>query len=558
VVSLSSYPHIGEEFSPDQIHLTAWTENSVLISWATGEGRVGPAGSSPKAYDPSSIVSMVEYGESKDALDTIVIGGRVVTAKNANSFDTIKFSSVHSKVVYSYEYDIKSGAIDDQPSVYQSPIIHHTLVDQLTPGKKYYYRVGNFVNGWSTVMEFQMPRNEYPITLGVWADTGFSQNTTYLLDDMLRRQFDVVLGCGDYPYADNFLGNGTRKTKDYFSSANYFTSYQPIWDSYGRFLQPLASKVPFLMVSGNHEFESLVSRGNLSHLGFNKRYPMPQYRDRVNTAANDAQLYWDQTLLPGQTSFYSPETSNMAVTNNTYYSIDIGPVHIVGLNTYVPYDESSDMYQWFVKDMESVISRKPQWIIVQFHSSVYGTYIDHYKEVARFQSYFEPLFLKYKVDFVLNGHMHGYDRSPPVYNYQPNSCGPVYVTVGCGGIRPDIEFVDELRPDNPVPASYCTNISDWVPAPYQPYYNATPYIDPNVPFCYKSQAPFSDFRVQGYGYGMLEIKNSTHAAWKLRRIGDDEGFFIDDVMLVKHQGDCNNKVVMGKENAPNSNAEPIE
>ena len=161
---------------------------------------------------------------------------------------------------------------------------------------------------------------------------------------------------------------------------------------------------------------------------------------------------------------------------------------------------------------------------------------EHFKEISSFQSYFEPLFLKYKVDFIFNGHMHGYDRSPPVYNNQPNSCGPVYATVGGGRVSHDTQFVDELRPDDPVPASFCTNLSDWSPASYRPYYNATPYIDPDVPFCYQSQAPSSDFRVQGYGYGVLRVKNSAHAAWKLRRIGDDEGIFIDDVMLVKHQG----------------------
>ena len=47
------------------------------------------------------------------------------------------------------------------------------------------------------------------------------------------------------------------------------------------------------------------------------------------------------------------------------------------------------------------------------------------------------------------------------------------------------------------------------------------------------------------------MKNSAHAAWKLRWIGDGEGIFIDDVMLAKHQGHCNSKVVMGKENIPN-------
>lgn len=81
---------MGAEFSPDQIHTTVWSESSVLVSWATGEGRVGPAGNPPKAYDPSMVPSFVMYGTSKDSLDTIVYGNHTTPRMDVKQFLSAK------------------------------------------------------------------------------------------------------------------------------------------------------------------------------------------------------------------------------------------------------------------------------------------------------------------------------------------------------------------------------------------------------------------------------------------------------------------------------------
>ena len=543
---------MGAEFSPDQIHTTVWSESSVLVSWATGEGRVGPAGNPPKAYDPSMVPSFVMYGTSKDSLDTIVYGNHTTPRMDVKQ-------SLSAKTVYSYEYDIQSGAIDGQPSVYQSPILHHVVVDGLTPGQTYYYKVGSLSYGWSEILEMRMPKNQYPINVGVWADTGLTYNTTQLRDALLDYDPDMILIAGDFVYADKFLGNGTANKKPYKEAANQFTSYQPYWDSYGRFLQPLFSKIPMLGISGNHELESLTLRNNLTNLSFNSRYPMPRDVDSVSVEANSAPLYWDQSLFPDQTAFLPPEISSSVVTNNTYFSVDIGPLHVVGLNNYVPYGNGSEMYTWFVNDMQSLDRETTQWIIVMFHAPFYSTFVEHYKEIQLMQTYFEPLFLEYEVDFVFHGHAHGYDRSPPVFNFEPNSCGPVYAMLGGGGVGMDIEYVDQLRPDDPEPAKFCTNITYWEPAEYQPNYKPEPYINTNTPFCYQSQAPWSDFRAQGFAFGMLDILNATHAEWKINWVKDSNDMaYADRVIFAKNPQDgCSNKVVMGMDTAPNADAKPI-
>ena len=40
---------------------------------------------------------------------------------------------------------------------------------------------------------------------------------------------------------------------------------------------------------------------------------------------------------------------------------------------------------------------------------------------------------RYGVDLVLNGHVHAYERTHPMYKYKPDTCGPIYITIGDGG-----------------------------------------------------------------------------------------------------------------------------
>ncbi len=45
---------------------------------------------------------------------------------------------------------------------------------------------------------------------------------------------------------------------------------------------------------------------------------------------------------------------------------------------------------------------------------------------------YEPLWNQYGVDLLLFGHVHAYERTYPVLNYQadPTGCAPTYITIG--------------------------------------------------------------------------------------------------------------------------------
>ena len=48
---------------------------------------------------------------------------------------------------------------------------------------------------------------------------------------------------------------------------------------------------------------------------------------------------------------------------------------------------------------------------------------------------FETLLYDAGVDIVLNGHVHAYERTLPVYGFKANACGMIHLNLGDGGNR---------------------------------------------------------------------------------------------------------------------------
>lgn len=45
---------------------------------------------------------------------------------------------------------------------------------------------------------------------------------------------------------------------------------------------------------------------------------------------------------------------------------------------------------------------------------------------------YEPMFIRYGVSIVFNGHDHNYQRTYPMNNYKRDTCGPVHIVLGNG------------------------------------------------------------------------------------------------------------------------------
>jgi hypothetical protein len=153
------------------------------------------------------------------------------------------------------------------------------------------------------------------------------------------------------------------------------------------------------------------------------------------------------------------------------------------------------------------------------HAPFVTSYADSFKQVECMRLTYEPLMYKYGVDLVINGHVHAYERSKPVYNYTLDPCGPLHITVGSGG-KPGIENTGEYALDTDYiehkykDAPYCKDpkVLDLKPNPTQPYRCHT-YQPELGGFCWDRQPDFSAYRESAYGHGALTLINATHADW---------------------------------------------
>lgn len=133
----------------------------------------------------------------------------------------------------------------------------------------------------------------------------------------------------------------------------------------------------------------------------------------------------------------------------TYYSFEYENIHFTIMNSEINYTYGSPQYLFVNRDLSDA-SNNPhiKWIVVAFHTPMYTSPSRHPAAIL-FRIIYHPLFDKYRVDLVLQGHNHNYQRSYPlIYNFTNpenptvgtasnntyfNPLGEVYLVVGTGG-----------------------------------------------------------------------------------------------------------------------------
>ncbi|CAO2831929.1 unnamed protein product [Amaranthus hypochondriacus] len=443
---------------PEQISLALSSPSSMWVSWVTGNAQIG---TNVTELDPSSVGSEVWYGE---------ISGIYTSKKNG-------VSMIYSQV---YPFD---GLLN-----YTSGIIHHVKLEGLEPGTRYYYKCGDSsipaISKEYTFETLPFPEpNNYPQRIAVIGDLGLTHNSTTTIDHVTQNDPSLILMVGDMTYANQYRTTGGKGASCFscaFPDAPIRESYQPRWDGWGRFMEPLISRIPFMVIGGNHEIE-------------------PQA--------------FGVTFKSYLTRFAVPSDESDSKTN-MYYSFDAGGIHFVMLGAYVDYDKSSAQYAWLVKDLKKVDRRKTPWLVAAWHPPWYNSYSSHYQEFECMRQELETLLYQYGVDIVFSGHVHAYERMNRVYNYTLNPCGPVYITVGDGG---NIEQVDVDHADDP---GKCPKSGDNVPE-IGPVCHLNFSSGPaKGKFCWDRQPEWSAFRESSFGHGILEVMNSTHALWTWHRNQD--------------------------------------
>jgi 3',5'-cyclic AMP phosphodiesterase CpdA len=110
-----------------------------------------------------------------------------------------------------------------------------------------------------------------------------------------------------------------------------------------------------------------------------------------------------------------------------YYSFDWGGAHFVGLDSELYYDDKGDSperQKAFLE--EDLAATRKRWKIAFLHRSPYGS--SRHGGDGRVRENLEPVFAGHKVNVVLAGHDHVYERTVPIR-------GVTYVVSGGGGRR---------------------------------------------------------------------------------------------------------------------------
>ncbi|GLU16926.1 hypothetical protein SLE2022_333310 [Rubroshorea leprosula] len=299
--------------------------------------------------------------------------------------------------------------------------IHTAFLKGLWPNRLYNYKLGHrLFNGtyiWS--QEYQFKASPYPgqnslQRVVIFGDMGKDEadgsneynnfqrgslNTTNQLVNDLKN-IDIVFHIGDICYANGYLSQ---------------------WDQFTAQIEPIASTVPYMIASGNHErdwpgtgsfYENMDSGGECGVLA--------------------------------ETMFFVP-TENRA---KFWYSTDYGMFRFCIADTEHDWREGTEQYKFIEHCLSSVDRQKQPWLIFLAHRVLgYSSGISYAVE----GSFGEPmgreslqkLWQKYKVDIAIYGHVHNYERTCPIYQnictneekqfYKGTLNGTIHVVAGGGG-----------------------------------------------------------------------------------------------------------------------------
>ena len=271
---------------------------------------------------------------------------------------------------------------------YRSPQLHLVTLTGLEVETRYYYQVGDPTvdRGWSDVYSFVSQKGVSPSTslsFFAFGDHGHSPWSVQVIDSMLYYQWthnsssfylDFLILAGDISYADEV---------------------QHYWDDWAVLVSPLTQPYPMMTAIGNHELFDLT-------LSYEARFQMPK---------NGRENKW--------------------------YSYEIGNAHIIMLSSEqldFDYRPNTDQYKWLEKDLMKVDRKVTPWLIVVFHTPFYCSNKQHQNAGDNMRDHgMEDVFYAHKVDLVINGHVHIYERTNPVYKGKVNEEAPTYIVVGNGG-----------------------------------------------------------------------------------------------------------------------------
>ena len=258
---------------------------------------------------------------------------------------------------------------------------HSVVFENLKPNTLYAYRVG-FAENWSEWIQFKTANDTYSPTQFVYF--GDAQN------DILNHWSRVIrMAYKTAPDASFVIHAG-----DLVDSAHKDNEWAQ-WFKAGGFIHSQWTAIP---VVGNHEFQ--------------------RFDGYEGTLPRRLSIQW-------RPQFTLPVEENLdEKLHETVYSVEYQDILVLVLNSTGYLEEQTEYIR------EKLTNSNAKWKIVTNHHSVFSPAEGRDFEYAR--KVWKPMFEKYGVDLVLNGHDHTYARGhTPVKSQNVNESGifkTLYVT----------------------------------------------------------------------------------------------------------------------------------
>ncbi|MEZ4699444.1 MAG: metallophosphoesterase [Rhodothermales bacterium] len=257
---------------------------------------------------------------------------------------------------------------------------HFVRVDGLEPGQRYYYAVydgDTEVQGEEKTRTARGP-DETQFSFLVLGDSGVDTPSQWrvgaeMRESMDRQEIDFVVHVGDV-----HQGIG-----DYYDNI-YFKPYREI-----------IKNVNIFTSLGNHD-----------------------------VITDNGDVYIDDFYLPHN----NPDSTER------YYSFRWANAFFIALDTNGDYSPGSPQYQFLVEQLESKEREDALWTFIYAHHPPFSEYWVGYYGEAGVQNDLMPLYERYGVDMVMNGHTHSYERGEKEHVH--------YLISGGGGGALDDFFVD--------------------------------------------------------------------------------------------------------------------
>ena len=268
---------------------------------------------------------------------------------------------------------------------------HHSVrLANLTPDTLYAYRVGGG-DTWSEWLQFRTAASDFrPFSLLYFGDAQNSVRSHF--SRVVREGFRVIPSASLILHAGDLVNQGDGNHDDEWGE----------WFEAGGFLNGMVATVP---VAGNHEYVPRKTSAGKPTRGL-----APHWSAQFTTPGNGP---------PGlkDTVYYVSHSGVLIVVLDSFRAID---------------DESSAMLQ--ARWLEEVLSRaNARWILVSHHHPIFSVAVGRDNQILR--KHWLPMYEKYGVALVLQGHDHTYGRGTNVIEGATLSSGlspPVYVVSVAG------------------------------------------------------------------------------------------------------------------------------